>query len=107
MRDYRVPESSKSRGDIMMMQLLKWIVAVCMGLGFALTANSQPFPHKLIKIMVPFAGGSGTDAVARITAQNLVESLKQPVIVENRPGANGVIATEFVASPRRTAIRCS
>ena len=80
-----------------MVQLWKRIIAVCIGLGFALTASSQPFPHKLIRIVVPFAPGTGTDTLARIISQNLVESLKQQVIVENRPGANGVIAAESVA----------
>ena len=80
-----------------MVQVLKRIIAVCMGLGFALAANSQPFPQKLIRIVVPFAPGTGTDTLARIISQNLVESFKQQVIVENRPGANGVIAAESVA----------
>ena len=80
-----------------MVQLWKRIIAVCIGLGFALTASSQPFPHKLIRIVVPFAPGTGTDTLARIISQNLVESFKQQVIVENRPGANGVIAAESVA----------
>ena len=80
-----------------MVQLLKWIGAVCIGLGFALAANSQPFPQKLIRMVVPFTPGTGTDTLARIISQNLVESLKQQVIVENRPGANGVIAAESVA----------
>ena len=80
-----------------MIRLLNQIIAVCMGLGFALAANSQPFPQKLIRIVVPFTPGTGTDTLARIISQNLVESFKQQVIVENRPGANGVIAAESVA----------
>lgn len=78
------------------MTFSKRIAVLCMGLGFALAANSQQFPAKLIKIVTPFSGGSGSDAVARVIAQHLGESVKQPVIVENRPGANGVIATQFV-----------
>ncbi len=56
------------------------------------------YPDKPIKIIVPFAAGAGTDAVARFTAQKLEEQLKQPVIVENRVGASGAIGTQFVAS---------
>ena len=80
-----------------MVQLLKWIGAACAGLVFALAANAQPFPNKLIKIVVPFTPGTGTDTLARVISQNLVESLKQQVIVESRPGANGIIAAEAVA----------
>ncbi|AGU51933.1 putative Bug-like extracytoplasmic solute binding receptor, TTT family [Variovorax paradoxus B4] len=57
----------------------------------------EGYPKQPVKLIVPFAAGSGTDAVARITAQMLGEALKAPVIVDNRAGANGVIAAEFVA----------
>lgn len=73
------------------------IVALLIGLLLALAANSQPYPQRLIRIVVPFTPGTGTDTLARILAQNLNESLKQQVIVENRPGANGIIAVESVA----------
>ena len=56
------------------------------------------YPEKPIKIIVPFAAGAGTDAVARFTAQKLEEQLRQPVIVENRVGASGAIGTQFVAN---------
>ena len=55
------------------------------------------YPKQPIKLIVPFAAGSGTDAVARITAQMLGEALKGSVIVDNRAGSNGVIAAELVA----------
>lgn len=58
---------------------------------------AQAYPNKVVKLVVPFAAGSGTDAVARITAQNLTDALGQQVIVDNKPGANGAIAAEFVA----------
>lgn len=64
---------------------------------FAASAMAD-YPDKPIKIIVPFAAGAGTDAVARFTAQKLEEQLKQPVIVENRVGASGAIGTQFVAS---------
>ena len=67
---------------------------------FNALANSAAadYPEKPIKIIVPFAAGAGTDAVARFTAQKLEEQLKQPVIVENRVGASGAIGTQFVAN---------
>ena len=57
----------------------------------------EGYPKQPIRIIVPFAAGSGTDAVARITGQMLGEALKGSVIVENKAGASGVIAAEFVA----------
>ncbi|MES1264754.1 MAG: tripartite tricarboxylate transporter substrate-binding protein, partial [Variovorax sp.] len=71
-----------------------------LGLGSALPwafAQEAGYPKQPIRLVVPFAAGSGTDAVARITAQMLGEALKGSVIVDNRAGANGVIAAEAVA----------
>lgn len=62
------------------------------------TAALADYPDRPIKLIVPFAAGAGTDAVARFTAQKLEEQLKQPVIVENRVGASGAIGTQAVAS---------
>jgi tripartite-type tricarboxylate transporter receptor subunit TctC len=62
------------------------------------TAALADYPERPIRIIVPFAAGAGTDAVARFTAQKLEEQLKQPVIVENRVGASGAIGTQAVAS---------
>lgn len=56
------------------------------------------YPDRPIKLIVPFAAGAGTDAVARFTAQKLEEQLKQPVVVENRVGASGAIGTQAVAN---------
>jgi len=58
---------------------------------------AEGYPHRPIRLVVPFAAGSGTDAVARITAKELGEALKENVVVDNRPGANGAIAAELVA----------
>lgn len=58
-------------------------------------AQSGTFPTKPIKIIAPFAPGGGTDYIARVVATKLGERLKQPVIVENRPGAGGNLGTEF------------
>ena len=64
-----------------------------------LPANAQtaPYPTKTITIVVPTAAGGGNDAIARTVAQTLGPLLGQTIIVDNRAGANGAIASEFVA----------
>ena len=70
------------------------VAAACLGAPTAVLA--QAFPSKPITIIVPFPPGGVTDPVARMVGQRVSESVKQPVIVENKPGASGIIAAEFV-----------
>ena len=63
-------------------------------------AHAQPYPNRPIKIIVPFAPGGFTDVVARIIQQQLSQSIGQPVIIENRPGAGSTIGTDFVAKAK-------
>lgn len=80
-----------------MMKMTRGIAAFAAALLLSAGALAQAYPNKVVKLVVPFAAGSGTDAVARIAAQNLTDVFGQQVIVENKPGANGAIAAEFVA----------
>jgi tripartite-type tricarboxylate transporter receptor subunit TctC len=59
--------------------------------------NAQPYPNRPIKVVVPYAAGGAVDIVARTIGQPLSEALKQPVIVDNRPGASANIGMELVA----------
>jgi tripartite-type tricarboxylate transporter receptor subunit TctC len=63
----------------------------------ASNAAADTYPAKPITIVVPFAAGSGTDSITRIVAQQLSVALNQSVVVENKPGASGVIAATYVA----------
>ena len=55
------------------------------------------YPDRPVKIVVGFTAGGGTDVAARVVAQKLVEAMGQTFVVENRPGASGLIASEQVA----------
>ena len=60
-------------------------------------AGAQNFPVKPVRIIAPFSPGASTDVVGRLLAAKLTESWGQAVIVENRPGAGGVIGATYVA----------
>lgn len=77
-------------------QLFHWTLAALVLSVAAPVSAQDAYPSKQITLIVPFAAGSGTDGIARIIAQRLAERLKQPVIVDNRAGANGQIAAEAV-----------
>lgn len=73
------------------------LVAAWLGMAAWAQAPADAYPARPVKIVVPFGPGSGTDTATRLLAQRLEAAFKQPVVVENRPGANGVIASTAVA----------
>lgn len=70
---------------------------VAAGIGFAAPASTQTYPAKPIHIVVPFAPGGITDILARALGQRLTEAWGQQVVIENKPGANSQLGTEYVA----------
>jgi tripartite-type tricarboxylate transporter receptor subunit TctC len=75
---------------------------------FLLNANSQSYPNKPIRIVIPFPPGNTTDIMSRLIAPKMTERLGQPVIVENRPGASGMLGLDLVAksAPDGYTIAC-
>lgn len=78
-------------------QALVSLLCVFTGLGIATPASAQSYPNRPIKLLIPFTAGGGTDLLGRILAQKISESMGQPIVVENKPGGNTLIATEAVA----------
>ena len=77
---------------------LCWLLACALTpVALPATAQTPAYPDRTIKIVVPYAAGGAVDIVARIVGQALAEQLKQPVIVDNRPGASANIGMELVA----------
>jgi len=70
---------------------------ICAGIPALCQAQSPQYPTRLITLVVPFVPGGATDLIARLVAEHLGKELGQPVIVENRPGASGIVGTGVVA----------
>ena len=82
------------------MKRVRAIVAMLGGMLFAAavgTASAQAWPSKPVRIIGPHAPGGVTDVITRIVAQPLGDALGQPIVVENRPGASGLLGTELAA----------
>ncbi|MBI2295066.1 MAG: tripartite tricarboxylate transporter substrate binding protein [Betaproteobacteria bacterium] len=73
---------------------LAWMAATFL---FVAGAAAQAYPTKPIRVIVPQSAGGSTDLVARVVAQRLADAVKQPVVVDNRPGAGSLHGTDLVA----------
>ena len=78
------------------LQAARFLSLLLLGLA-AICASAQTWPTKPVRLVLQFPPGGSTDAVARILAQAMTASMGQPVLVENKPGADGAIAGDFVA----------
>lgn len=75
---------------------LTLVACAITGLTTTTLATAQTWPTKPVRLVLQFPPGGSTDVVARILAQTMTSTLGQPVVVENKPGADGAIAAEFV-----------
>jgi len=76
---------------------MKRLLVACFAATLSFGAYAQAWPAKPIRIVIPFVAGGSSDIVGRAIGSKFQELLGQPAVVENRPGANGAIAAEFVA----------
>src|SRR3954468_1296691 len=88
----RVSHHVGTRGETFMRLRQLALAAALLALTSA-SAIAQNYPNRPIRVLVPFAAGGAVDTLARLVGQKLSEGLGQPVIVENRPGAGGNLAS--------------
>lgn len=78
------------------MKAISWLVALAAGVGLCTGAAAQAWPAKPVRVVVAFTAGGTTDILARAVSQQLGEKLKQPFVIDNKPGAGGNTGTEMV-----------
>jgi tripartite-type tricarboxylate transporter receptor subunit TctC len=79
-------------------RLMTMAAACLLAAGLAAPAAAQDYPTQTIKLISSFGAGGGSDIIGRMIAQRMQEKLGQPVVVENRPGAGGLLGNEAVAN---------
>jgi tripartite-type tricarboxylate transporter receptor subunit TctC len=79
------------------MRTLTRVIATAAATLACTAALAQTYPDKPIKAVVPFAAGSATDQIGRAFAQKMQEALGQPIVIDNKPGVNGMLGADAVA----------
>src|SRR5262245_15425507 len=82
------------------MKRLAILSLVVLAVGVSEVTAQEKYPSKPVKVVVPFGPGSATDIVMRIVGEHMRPILGQPVVIENRPGAFGILAIEDMARAR-------
>jgi tripartite-type tricarboxylate transporter receptor subunit TctC len=79
------------------MRMVRWLAAVCILLPCWSDASAQSWPSRPVRLIVPTGPGAATDIMARLLADGIGRGLGQPMVVENMPGASGIVAHQAVA----------
>ena len=77
-----------------------FLILSLIGLALTSTSRAQNYPNQPIKLIIPFAAGGPSDVLARVFSQKLGETLGQPIIIDNKPGAGTNLAADFVAKSK-------
>ena len=79
------------------MRLARQALCIALSALFSLSAWAQAYPSQPIKLIIPFATGTGSEVALRLIAERLGTALKQPIVIENRPGAGSTLGADAVA----------
>lgn len=90
-------QTPSSAGPSKGLRILRDAISAAVLSAVAIGAMARSYPDRIVRLVVPFPPGGPTDTAARIISQKMSEGLKQQMIVENRPGASGMIGAEAVA----------
>src|SRR6185436_3174962 len=94
----RCSKTKRPAGGTMNRRTIAMMAGCILAAGLTLPAAAQDYPNQTIKMISSFGAGGGSDIIGRIIAQRMQEKLGQPVVVENRPGAGGLLGNEAVAN---------
>jgi tripartite-type tricarboxylate transporter receptor subunit TctC len=91
------PSYARAQRRVGLVGLLGASLLATLGLSVTAPAQAQAYPNKPLRIVVPYPAGGGTDVIARMVGAKLSESWGQPVIIENKAGASGILGNDAVA----------